>query len=265
LARVRREAVVGKGPWYFPSPESWLAGGSHFRLSDSADPRLVYRNLAIAFDPSRDLTNGHPGKVASWIDALALQPGARVLHVGCGTGYYTAILAELVGPDGRVIAVEVDRDLVRRARRCLRDYRNVELRFGDATTMEPGPIDAFLVSAGLLHVPRLWLDRLRAGGRAILPLTFAIEGTSLTKGAAFCLVREAHGFSATSHSFALIYGDVNRRDLALNEALHRQYQAGTWPDVRSLRRDPHAPDPSCWFHTHECCFSTRPVEPSSSD
>jgi protein-L-isoaspartate(D-aspartate) O-methyltransferase len=258
FARVPRERFVGKGPWYFASKESWLAGGARYLLSESADPRLVYRNLAIAFDPTSDLTNGHPGKVAAWIEALALRPRSRVLHVGCGTGYYTAIMAAAAGPGAQIVAVEIDPSLARRAKRCLAGVPGIDLRCADAKTIDPGPVDAILVSAGFLGPASTWLDRLQPGGRMMMPITFSLPGVSLTKGPVFCIGKDADSsLSAAYHSFAMIYGDPAGRDAALDTALHDRCLAATWGEVRSVRRDAHEPEDACWLHAPGCCFSTR--------
>jgi protein-L-isoaspartate(D-aspartate) O-methyltransferase len=54
--------------------------------------------VLVAIDEKRLLNNGPPSFLAILIEALALQEGDHVVHVGCGTGYYSAILAEFVGP-----------------------------------------------------------------------------------------------------------------------------------------------------------------------
>jgi cyclopropane fatty-acyl-phospholipid synthase-like methyltransferase len=61
-----------------------------------------------SFDESRALNNGQPSLWASLLDHLNLSPGEHALHLGCGTGYYSAILAELVGTQGVVTALEID-------------------------------------------------------------------------------------------------------------------------------------------------------------
>src|SRR5438034_1802277 len=105
LATVPREHFLRPGPWTVLADADSLAGGSSAtRLTSDADPRRVYHNIAIAIDPSRQLFNGQPSTLTVWIDALALAPGARVLHVGSGLGYYTALIAHAVGPRGRVVA-----------------------------------------------------------------------------------------------------------------------------------------------------------------
>ena len=88
-----------------------LGPGNLLRLTPDADPRHVYHNLGIAIDSSRDLFNGQPTVVGSWIHALALQAGNHVLHVGCGLGYYSALMAQMVGAGGRVVAIDVDESL----------------------------------------------------------------------------------------------------------------------------------------------------------
>ena len=95
-------------------------------------------NVLVAIDPGRWLNNGHPSFLAWLIEQLELKDGQSVCHVGAGTGYYSAILARMVGEAGRVIAIEVDKVLARRARRTLRDYRQVEVVAGDGFSHNPG-------------------------------------------------------------------------------------------------------------------------------
>jgi protein-L-isoaspartate(D-aspartate) O-methyltransferase len=102
LGRVPRERFLGPGPWQVAIPD--LANGSvQYRVTPDADPRHVYHNVVIALDRSRDLSNGQPRTLAHYIDALDLAAGDRVYHFGAGTGYYTAIMAEVVGPSGSVV------------------------------------------------------------------------------------------------------------------------------------------------------------------
>ena len=79
--------------------------------STDADPAHLYHDVLVAIDPARRLNNGQPSYLAFCLDALDLREADCVLHVGCGVGYYTAIAAEVVGPGGRVIGVEIDADL----------------------------------------------------------------------------------------------------------------------------------------------------------
>ena len=116
FASVPREKFLGPGPWKIGSPETGCAGStlSYFETEDS-DPCRLYHNITVAIDPARRLNNGQPSALAFWINSLDLKRGDRVFHLGCGVGYYTAIMAHVVGSQGTVIACEVDPDLAARA------------------------------------------------------------------------------------------------------------------------------------------------------
>src|SRR5437016_7547605 len=118
---VRREDFLGPGPWKILVPSNLLA----YRDTPDGDPRHLYANVLVALDASRLLNNGEPAALARWLDTLDLAPGERLLHVGCGVGYYTAIGAEAVSRDGSVLGVEIDPELAERARRNLAPYANV--------------------------------------------------------------------------------------------------------------------------------------------
>jgi len=97
--------------------------------------------------------------------------GETVVHIGCGTGYYTAILAELTGPGGGVEAWDLVPDLAAAARRNLRDRGNIVVHTGDATSAALPPADVIYVCAGCTHPVERWVDALRPGGRLLFPLT----------------------------------------------------------------------------------------------
>jgi protein-L-isoaspartate(D-aspartate) O-methyltransferase len=73
----------------------------------------------VAIDETRRLNNGQPSLWAQLFDVLDLAAGDHVIHVGAGQGYYSAILAEIVGPTGRVTAIEIDPNLATKARKNL--------------------------------------------------------------------------------------------------------------------------------------------------
>ncbi len=101
FATVPRERFLGRGPWHVLVRAH--DGRVHYRMTESADPVHVYSNVLIGIDPSRGLNNGEPSSLAGWIERLAPKSGETLIHVGSGTGYYTAIFAELVGPSGHVV------------------------------------------------------------------------------------------------------------------------------------------------------------------
>src|SRR5260221_1021369 len=108
LASVPREQFLPPGPWSVLSEADFGAGPMKTRLTIDADPARVNHNIGVAIDAERQLFNGQPATLAAWIDALDLARGARVLHVGCGLGYYTAVIAHCAGANGRVLALEAD-------------------------------------------------------------------------------------------------------------------------------------------------------------
>ena len=144
FAQTPRERYLGPGPW-----QVWET--MRYHTTPDADLRHLYRDVPVVFDPARWLNNGLPSFVAFLIDALDLQPGEHVVHVGCGTGYYTAILAEVVGPSGRVTAIEIDPDLATRAQSNLIHLPHVEVIQADGGEYDSGSTNAIFVNAGATH------------------------------------------------------------------------------------------------------------------
>jgi protein-L-isoaspartate(D-aspartate) O-methyltransferase len=109
-------------------------------------------------------------------DQLELSRGDHVIHVGAGTGYYSAILAEIVGPAGRVTAIEVDPILAARAKESLAAaWPQAAVFAADGFTFRPDqPADTIVVNAGVTHFSAVWLDALATeNGRLLIPLTNA--------------------------------------------------------------------------------------------
>ena len=121
FAKVPREKFLGPGPWQIGSADPRamsVAGLGQLLYITVEDPRDVYHNVIISLDRAKDINNGQPGSLGRWLDALALRPGARAYHLGCGAGYYTAIMAEVVGPQGSVVGLELQPDLAAWANAC---------------------------------------------------------------------------------------------------------------------------------------------------
>src|SRR5580658_877546 len=101
FARVPREKFLGPPPWQLASAEMRAmaaAGLVQLQYRTTSDPRHVYHNVVVSLDRAKDINNGQPSALASWIAALDLKSGERGYHMGCGVGYYTAIMAEVAGP-----------------------------------------------------------------------------------------------------------------------------------------------------------------------
>jgi protein-L-isoaspartate(D-aspartate) O-methyltransferase len=256
LATVPRERFLGPGPWQVVvrATRDYV----EYRTTEDADPTHLYDNVLVAIDAGRHLNNGQPAGLAAWIDALNLRAGDRVVHVGCGTGYYTAVMAEIVGPTGHVVAIDIDPQLAQRARANLAYLSQAEVYEGDGGTRDVGAVDAVdavFVNAGVTHPRAVWLDALRSGGRLLLPITGASDLNAIGVGGVFLITRRGFGFAATLVSPVAIFPCLGARDLDLGRALLRK-QGPEWREVRSLRRESHEPDRTCWLHTPDGCLST---------
>jgi protein-L-isoaspartate(D-aspartate) O-methyltransferase len=260
LAEVPRERFLPPGPWTVMA-ESDFTGMSpaKTRLTADADPARVYHNIGIAIDPDRQLFNGQPATLAPWIDSLELAPGSRVLHVGAGLGYYTAVMAHCVGETGRVVAFEADEALAARARENLASMPWVEVRADAAARPSGETFDAILVNAGVTHPLEAWLDALAGAGRMILPLTATLGPMGpIGKGLVLLARKDADGaFAAGVTGFVAIYSAIGLRDEALNAALGELLRGGPpqWMTITRLRRDAHERLASCRLHGEQVCVS----------
>ena len=146
----------------------------------SAVPRHIFVDEALAIRAYDDspLPIGHGQTISQpWVVArmteLARNGGAleRVLEIGTGCGYQTAVLAQIAG---EVYSVERIGALVAKARRNLQSLkvRNVRLKHGDGSTDlgEDLSVDAIVVTAAATHVPAALLKYLKPGGRMVVPL-----------------------------------------------------------------------------------------------
>lgn len=178
-----REDFLPPGPWH-------MLVAQHYVQTPSADPVHLYRNALVAIDPERGINNGEPFLHAAWVGAVAPQPGETVIHVGAGGGYYTAALAALVEPGGKVFAYEIDGPLAEMAKHNLRPYGNVIAIHGDAVTAKLKRADVIYVNAGVIAPPVSWLKALKPGGRLIFPWRPVYE-----IGLAVLATRGAGGFA----------------------------------------------------------------------
>jgi protein-L-isoaspartate(D-aspartate) O-methyltransferase len=250
FAAVPRERFVGPGPWRIKSPmnlcEYWTTEGD--------DPRHVYHDVLIALDEARGVNNGQPSLWAHLFDRLEIGAGAEVLHLGCGTGYYTAIAAELAGASGRVTAVELDPVLADRARTALVPWPQVGVHAGDGTVPPFVLSDAILASAGVTHPLPAWLDALKPRGRLLLPMTTTRAGP----GAMLLVTRVSEReFAARFLCSAGFIDFKGARDPEVSRRLAAALIADGGTAVRSLRRDSHAADPGCWLHGAGWCLSRQ--------
>lgn len=116
-------------------------------------------------------TISQPYMVALMTEALQLTGKEKILEIGTGSGYQTAILAEIAG---KVFSIERIRSLAIKARKLLYElgYFNVEIKIFDGTFgwAEEAPFDAIIVTAGSPDIPQPLVDQLAIGGRLVIPL-----------------------------------------------------------------------------------------------
>jgi len=257
FAAVPRETFAGPGPWKI------YGGDLQAQVTPDADPGPLYANVLISLDEAKGLNNGQPQFWASLFERLKPAPGERVIHVGAGAGYYTAILAEMVGPAGRVTGIEFEPDLARRAAASLADRPNVEMLAGDAHALAKGAADILVASCGFDAVPLHWVRLLNDGGRMLIPLTAESALPGIGGGAMLLVTRRGADYDARFVGWTMIYHDMSRRTEAatrrLADALPRVEPGAAWqaPDIASLRIGT-APDETCWLAGEGWWISTAP-------
>lgn len=214
LAAVPREAFLAKGPWRIKS-----AASRSYRLTPDADPVHLYDNVLVAIDARRKLDTGLPSLWAHFIDVLEVREKDHVVQIGCGLGYFSAILSKMVGPNGRVHAIECDERLAARAANYLRLYRNVEVVHGDGCDELGEPADVIIVHAGFSQPHPLWLQSLRPRGRLLVPLTQRDR-----EGAVIKITRKGKGFEAEAVQQIRIFPGRGRGRTALDDGVADWWQ-----------------------------------------
>lgn len=253
FAKVPREKFLGPGPWRVFGVGMRSRAG--YWTTPDANPRHVYHDVLVALLEDAGVNNGQPSLYAGFFGELTVNEGETVVHVGAGTGYYSALLAELVGPSGKVVAIEIDPVLAEKARAALAPWPQVEVVAGNALESELPPADAILASAGLAFPPANWLRALKPGGRLLVPLATRERG-----GRALLVIRphrDCDSYVANFSTGVAFIDCVGARDPALEAKLAAAYARKGGAEVKSLRMDAHAEDASCWLHGEGGCLSKR--------
>jgi protein-L-isoaspartate(D-aspartate) O-methyltransferase len=167
FATVPRERFLGAEPWHVRhGPDGYLTLPTN-------EPVYAYQDLLFALVQERGVNNGSPSLHAKMMHALDPKPASTIVHLGAGTGYYSAILAEMVGPAGTIITVEYAPALAERARTNLQPWSNTEVLQGDGATWPKRQADGIYVNFAVERLADPWIEQLRPNGRLALPLGVA--------------------------------------------------------------------------------------------
>jgi protein-L-isoaspartate(D-aspartate) O-methyltransferase len=242
FGKVPRDAFLGPPPWS-------LGSGGPLSWSRTSQPEALYQDVLVSLDPAKGINNGQPSLHALCIAALHLSRTDRVLHIGAGTGYYTAILAELAGS---VDAYEIEASLAAQAVHNLAPWPNVTVHAESATGRALPEADAIYVSAGATHPDLFWLDALADRGRLLFPLT----GGDMW-GGMLLVTRLGRKFAAGFVSQCGFIDCAGLRDPVTATRLTEAFRGGGKERVRSLTRQP-PPGETVWFAGDGWYLSTDP-------
>jgi len=244
-SEVKRERFVGPGPWQIRVRDGYIT-------TETEDPSVLYQDILIGLMPDKGINNGEPSLHARCLAEADLQPDEVAIHVGAGTGYYTAILAHLAGRAGHVHAYEVEQGLAVRATQNLRHHGNVTVYADSAVSAGLPTADVVYVNAGATHVPAEWLDALALGGRLVLPLT-----PNERDGCMLLVTRKTDAaYAARIFSTAAFIPCIGARDEAQSKAVAAALDRGSTEAVRSLRRAGE-PDATAWCVGNGWWLSTQ--------
>jgi protein-L-isoaspartate(D-aspartate) O-methyltransferase len=263
-AAVPRERYVGPGPW-----QIFRIPGGYVSTPDD-DPVFIYADNLVGLIPARYINNGQPSLHAALITNTGLRPGERVVHVGAGTGYYTAILAHLVGPTGRVVGYEFEAELAERARTNLAPLAKVEVIHGDAMAATLAGADLIYVNASVSRLPMSWLDGLSEGGRLLVPMAArevftpfmssehpdpAKLGRAMGRSAVFLITRKGEAFNVRWIGPAAFIPAQGAGDDASEAALSAAFEKGSARKVTRLVRGESVRPERRWLSGEGWCLA----------
>jgi protein-L-isoaspartate(D-aspartate) O-methyltransferase len=244
FASTPREKFVGPPPWKIFTPVGYVE-------TFSDDPALLYQDVVVSLGSKGPLNNGQPTLHAYCLATLALKEGERLIHVGAGAGYYTALVAKLVGGTGAVDAYEVEPDLAHRASDNLTEFSNVTVHSHSGAEGPLPECDVIYVNAGATDPMAVWLDALRPNGRLLFPLT---SGSG--SGAMLLVTKHEGAFAARFLVQAQFVPCIGARNEETAKKLAKAFRGTRWTRVKTLHRD-NTPDDTCWFSGEGWWLSTN--------
>lgn len=185
LHRALIDGLVDAGLIATPAIEAAFRATPRHSFLPGVPLERVYSDIAIPTHEANGVpisSSSQPAAMAIMLEQLGVRPGDRVLEIGAGTGYNAALLAHLAGPAGRVVAVDLDEEIVAEARAHLdaAGHARVQLVCGDGGDgFAPGaPYDRIELTVGAWDIAPAWREQLAPGGRLLVPLW--LRGSQLT-------------------------------------------------------------------------------------
>ena len=169
--------LIGQG--YLRNPEIinafYMVKRRDFLPENVKDKEAVNAPLHIGYGQ----TNSQPMTVAFMLEVLQPEEGDRILDVGSGSGWQTALLAEIVGDQGHVYAIERIEELKKFGEENLKKYKfiNITHTYGDGSKglRAYAPYDKIIVAAAAREIPQALIDQLKVGGRLVIPIGDAVQ------------------------------------------------------------------------------------------
>lgn len=248
FATVKREEFLGSPPWHF-------SYGMEYQTLPIDDPVLAYQDILFALSPARGVNNGSPSLHAKWLNAVMPLTGKRIAHIGAGSGYYTAIMAQLAGDHGRIAAIEYDPVLADMAKANLAGLANVTVIKGDGAAYPAEEADCIYVNFCVGRPADAWIENLAPGGCLIFPLGVAgprhakIGGRHASKGAALLVSQRKAGYAVQWLGPAYFVCAEGTLAATIDDqaSLKSSFERGGVEFVKSLYwRDKISPD-RCWY------------------
>lgn len=155
---------------YKGSPRQLVALDRHHH--EEEDLKVIYSDTGIPFHEPHSAAS-QPWLVAQMLSFLDVQPGMKVLEIGAGSGYNSALLAHLVGDEGKVYSIDIQEILIDWAKENQIDagFLKINLRAGDGGYgwKEAAPFDRIIVTVGSADIPPAWLSQLSEDGKLLMP------------------------------------------------------------------------------------------------